>query len=264
MQAHSLLSSGVIYKAMKNSITELVDLINHSKRIVAFTGAGISTQSGIPDFRGTDGIWSKYKPISFDEFVASKSARVESWRRKAFLYEDLKRAKPNRGHVAVATLDKKGILLAVITQNVDGLHQSSGIDDEKIIEIHGNATRAACIDCKFSLPIEPILEKFKKKGLPPNCEKCGGLMKSATISFGQRMPEHAMKKSHEAAKTCDLFIVLGSSLVVYPAADLPLIAKKNNATLVIVNRERTDHDRFADLVINDEIGSVLGTVVGIP
>ncbi len=249
---------------MKNSVKELFHLISQSRQIVAFTGAGISTKSGIPDFRGTNGIWSKYRPIPFDEFVASKSARIDSWRRKSFLYEDLKKAGPNRGHVAIAALDKQGVLSAVITQNVDGLHQSSGIDDEKIIEIHGNATRAACIDCQFRLPIEPILEKFKKNEEPPVCEKCGGLMKSATISFGQSMPELAMKKSYKAAETCDLFLVLGSSLVVYPAADLPLIAKKNNSTLVIVNQERTDHDQFADLVINDEIGSVLGTAVGIP
>jgi len=249
---------------MKNSVKRLSHFISQSRQIVTFTGAGISTKSGIPDFRGTDGIWSKYKPIPFDDFMASKSARIDSWRRKVLLYEDFKRAEPNRGHMAIATLDMKGVLSAVITQNVDGLHQSSGIDNEKIIEIHGNATRAACIDCQFWVPMEPILENFKQNEEPPVCEKCGGLMKSATISFGQNMPELAMKKAYKAAKNCDLFLVLGSSLVVYPAADLPLIAKKNNSTLVIVNQEQTDHDQFADLVINDEIGSVLGSAVGIP
>ena len=248
---------------MKNLIDKLTSLISASERIVAFTGAGISTESGIPDFRSPTGIWSKFRPISYNEFVSSESARRESWRRKSILNEELKKATPNRGHRGVFQLCKQGKLSTVITQNIDGLHQSSGIEDEKIIEIHGNATIAKCLECDQEFPLEPILARFKQTQEPPICEYCDGLVKSATISFGQKMPEMKMKQAEAQAKSCDLFLVLGSSLVVYPAAQLPLIAKGEGAHLVIVNLEKTSHDQLSDLVIHDQIGSVLGKALDI-
>ena len=248
---------------MKNSVKKLSEIISHSERIVVFTGAGISTQSGIPDFRGTNGLWLKYKPISFDEFMTSKAARVESWRQKCKLNFDLEKARPNNGHNAVAYLDSKGFLRTLITQNVDGLHQVSGVDAKKIIEIHGNATKAVCLECSKNFALDVVLKEFKIASEPPLCDQCGGFIKTATISFGQAMPQGAVRKADHAARDCDLFLVLGSSLVVYPAASLPRIAKDNGATLVIINHQPTDLDGLADLVIRDEIGDTLSLALGI-
>lgn len=248
---------------MKNTVIKLKKMIAQSKRVVVFTGAGISTDSGIPDFRGTNGIWSKYKPIPFDDFVNSKAARIESWQRKSSLHSDLKKAKPNLGHRGVFHLRERGVLYAVITQNVDGLHQASGIEEEKIIEIHGNALKAACLECNQNFTMERIINRFKVTNEPPICNRCGGFIKSATISFGQAMPELAIKKANDVAKNCDLFLVLGSSLVVYPAAYLPRVAKENSASLIIINHQKTSLDELADLVINDEIGAVLGQALNL-
>ncbi len=248
---------------MKNSVKKLSEIISQSTRIVVFTGAGISTLSGIPDFRGPNGLWLKYKPISFDEFMTSKAARVESWRQKCKLNSDLEKARPNNGHRAVAYLDDKGLLRAVITQNVDGLHQTSGIDAKKITEIHGNATKAGCLECGKNFALDLVLKEFKITNEPPVCDLCGGFVKTATISFGQVIPQAVIKKADDAARDCDLFLVLGSSLVVYPAADLPRIAKDNGAPLVIINHQPTDLDGLADLVIRNEIGDTLSLALGI-
>lgn len=237
--------------------------IGSAKRIVAFTGAGISTESGIPDFRSPGGIWTRYKPIYFDDFMASEEMRRESWRRKFATDETMLKAEPNAGHRALAKLAEQGRLSAVITQNIDGLHQRSGIHDSKVIELHGNATYATCLDCGHRHELEPIRQAFLGSGRLPACERCEGIVKTATISFGQAMPEIPMLRAQEEVMACDLCLVLGSSLVVYPAAGFPLMAKQKGARLAIVNRDPTDQDAEADLVIHGEIGPTLSRAVGV-
>ena len=246
-----------------DEVERLRQVIGEAKRIVAFTGAGISTESGIPDFRSPGGIWTRYKPIYFDDFMASEEMRRESWRRKFATDEVMTKAEPNAGHRALAKLAEQGRLGAVITQNIDGLHQRSGLPESKVIELHGNATYASCLDCGHRHELEPIRQAFLGHGRLPLCEKCDGIVKTATISFGQAMPEIAMARAQDETLACDLFIVLGSSLVVYPAAGFPQLAKRRGATLVIVNRDETDQDDSADLVIHGEIGPTLSRAVGV-
>ncbi|MBI3197997.1 MAG: Sir2 family NAD-dependent protein deacetylase [Rhodospirillales bacterium] len=238
-------------------------MIGAAKRIVAFTGAGISTESGIPDFRSPGGIWTRYKPIYFDDFMASEEMRRESWRRKFATDETMLKAEPNAGHRALAKLVEQGRMSAIITQNVDGLHQRSGVPDAKVIELHGNATYAACLDCGHRHGLDPIRRAFLDGGKLPTCAKCDGIVKTATISFGQAMPEIQMARAQDETLSCDLFIVLGSSLVVYPAAGFPATAKRRGAKLVIVNRDPTDQDASADLLIHAEIGSTVSRAVGV-
>lgn len=247
----------------ESGIAALATLIDRSQRIVAFTGAGISTESGIPDFRSPGGIWSKMQPIMFDDFVASEEMRRESWRRKMVIDKDFNQARPNRGHRALATLVARGKLTGVITQNIDGLHQASGIDDDRVIELHGNSTYATCLDCGKRFELEPIMRAFADNEQLPVCDTCNGLVKTATISFGQAMPPAAMARAERATLDCDLFIVLGSSLVVYPAAGFPRLARESGADLVIINREPTDQDASASLVLHSAIGETLGTAVGV-
>ncbi len=246
---------------MNSQVTELATLIERASRVVFFTGAGISTESGIPDFRSPGGIWSKMKPIQFQDFVADEDMRKESWRRKFEGSDGMASAQPNSGHMALAKLIDVGKASCVITQNVDNLHQNSGIPDDKVIELHGNATYAKCLDCGRHYDFVPLEIAFKQCGEVPVCEACNGLIKTATISFGQSMPEREMMRAQDATLDCDLFIAIGSSLVVYPAAGFPVLAKEHGAKLVILNREATDVDGYADLVINDEIGPVLSQAV---
>jgi NAD-dependent deacetylase len=246
-----------------DDVDQLREIIGSAKRIVAFTGAGISTESGIPDFRSPGGIWTRYKPIYFDDFMASDEMRRESWRRKFATDETMLNAEPNAGHRALAKLVEQGRMSAIITQNVDGLHQRSGVPDAKVIELHGNATYASCLDCGHRHELAPIRTAFLGKGVLPLCEKCEGIVKTATISFGQAMPEIPMIRAQEAALACDLLIVLGSSLVVYPAAGFPRMAKRNGARFAILNRDPTDQDDDADLVIHNEIGPTLSRAIGV-
>jgi len=246
-----------------DDLERLHDMIASAKRIVAFTGAGISTESGIPDFRSPGGIWTKYQPIYYDDFVASEEMRREAWRRKFITDETMVKAEPNAGHRALAKLVEQGRVTAIITQNIDGLHQRSGVPDQKIIELHGNTTYASCLDCGQRYELAPIRKAFLGKGELPVCAKCDGMVKTATISFGQAMPEIQMARAQDETMNCDLFIVLGSSLVVYPAAGFPMMAKRRGAPLVIVNREPTDQDSSADLVIHAEIGPTMSRVVGV-
>ncbi|MEH6527767.1 MAG: Sir2 family NAD-dependent protein deacetylase [Sneathiella sp.] len=245
---------------METVLNELAKLIENSKRIVAFTGAGISTESGIPDFRSPGGLWEKNKPIDFSEFLSSEEARRESWRRKFAMDPVLSKAKPNAGHFALSSLYHIGKMKTVITQNIDGLHQASGISDSDIVEVHGNTTYAKCLDCHDRVTLKTVREKFEHNEQLPECRICGGIIKTATISFGQAMPIEEMRRAEVAAISADLFFVIGSSLVVYPAADIPLIAKQNGATLVILNREPTPLDDYADLVLRREIGETLEAV----
>ncbi len=248
---------------MTEGISQLKELFDSHERGVVFTGAGISTESGIPDFRSPGGVWTKYQPIDFSDFMASEDMRKESWRRKIATDGLIKKSEPNRGHRAVAELARRGKVFSVITQNIDNLHQNSGVPDDRIIELHGNATYASCLSCATRYGLDPILAAFENEETLPVCEDCGGIIKTATISFGQAMPEEAMARAEEATLNCDLFLAIGSSLVVYPAAGFPVIAKQNGATLVIINRDPTDLDSHADLVLNTEIGPTLGEAVGV-
>ncbi|MDP6376467.1 MAG: Sir2 family NAD-dependent protein deacetylase [Pseudomonadales bacterium] len=242
----------------------LVQLIDQSQRIAFFTGAGISTESGIPDFRspGT-GLWTKMKPIVFQEFMASDEVRQESWRRRFSGERMLENAVPNMGHLAISELVSRGRCIGVITQNVDNLHQDSGVADNQVVQLHGNASFAKCMSCETRYELADLEAQFATHERIEPCSRCGGVIKSATISFGQSMPEKEMARAQIMTESCDLMIVAGSSLVVYPAAGFPEYAKRLGAKLAIVNREETPLDDIADLVVHREIGPTLSFVVGI-
>jgi len=241
---------------MSETTPDLVRLLDDAHRIAVFTGAGISTESGIPDFRSPGGVWSKMRPIPFDAFVSDRAQRAESWRRVFNRSAGWTGAAPNAGHDGVARLVALGKAHAVVTQNVDSLHQDSGVPEDQVIELHGNASYAHCLDCAQRYEIEALRPRFEA-GEDLTCTGCGGLIKTATISFGQAMPEAEMNRACEAMESADLCLVLGSSLVVYPAASLPLMAKRSGARLVIINREETEQDPIADLVLHAEIGPTL-------
>ena len=252
----------MIESDLQGGIGLLGDLIAEAKSIVPFTGAGISTECGIPDFRSPGGLWSRNRPIPFDEFVASQDARNESWRRRFAMEPSFAAAKPGRGHRALASLYKAGKIPAIITQNIDNLHQSSGFAPDHVVELHGNTTYARCIGCCKRYEIAWVKSQFDEDEEAPSCEACGDPVKSATISFGQAMPEDEMRRATELTQHCDLFIAIGSSLVVWPAAGFPLLARNCGARLVIINNEPTDQDDIADLVIHHDIGETLGPFVG--
>jgi NAD-dependent deacetylase len=240
------------------SIAHLQEMIQEASAIVPFTGAGISTECGIPDFRSPGGLWTKNRPIPFDEFLASQEARNESWRRRFAMSDQFGDAKPGRGHRALASLYRVGKVPAVITQNIDNLHQSSGIAAQHVVELHGNTTYAACLDCDDRYELPWVRQRMDAaNGCAPDCPACGGFIKTATISFGQAMPDAAMQRAQDLALSCDLFLAIGSSLVVWPAAGFPLMAKRNGARLIIINREATEFDEMADLVVRQDIGTVL-------
>ena len=235
---------------------ELSQYIYEAKNIVIFTGAGISTESGIPDFRGPQGVWKTNTPIYFQDFIGSEEVRKESWKRKFSGQDIIKKAKPNIGHLAVAEIINEHESAYLITQNVDNLHQDAGVPDDKITEIHGNASYASCLDCGIRYELKPIKKEFLENETVPYCDACGGIIKTATISFGQSMPEEGMQMAQRKTLGCDLFITIGTSLVVYPAAGFPKLAKEIGANLIIINNEPTDFDPIADLVIHEQIGKV--------
>jgi NAD-dependent deacetylase len=239
----------------------LAVLIRQSRRAVIFTGAGMSTESGIPDFRSPGGIWTKMMPVEFKDYMSDPEARRVSWQRRFEMEETWNKVEPNDGHRAVAELVARGKVSHVITQNIDALHQAGGVPDDKVIELHGNTRYAKCLDCGMRVEIPDIRAHFEIHGEGPDCAGCGGIVKTATVSFGQPMPEDEMARAEAATLACDLMLVLGSSLAVYPAAGFPLLAKRNGAGLAILNRDPTPQDRFADLVINAEIGPTLRAVI---
>ena len=246
---------------LATAILRLRDHIEAARTIVPFTGAGISTECGIPDFRSPGGLWTKNQPIAFDDFLASGKMRDESWRRRFFMEESFAKAKPGRGHRALASLYRAGKVPALVTQNIDNLHQASGIAPDDVVELHGNTTYALCLECDRRYELQWVREKFEAAGeRAPDCA-CGGYIKTATVSFGQAMPAAAMARAERLAKGCDLFLAIGSSLVVWPAAGFPLMAKRNGATLVIINRGPTEFDEVADLVVHHDIGDVLGPFI---
>jgi len=243
---------------LDTAIARLQAIVNDANVVVPFTGAGISTECGIPDFRSPGGLWTKNRPIPFDEFMASQEARNESWRRRFAMAEQFGDAKPGRGHRALASLYRTGKVPAVITQNIDNLHQASGFAPEHVVELHGNTTYGSCLDCAKRYELSWVRERMEAaNGCAPDCPDCGGYVKTATISFGQAMPEAAMQRAQDLTLSCNLFLSIGSSLVVWPAAGFPLMAKRNGARLIIINREATEFDDIADLVVRQDIGTVL-------
>ncbi len=245
----------------ETAVARLRDLIETSQVVLPFTGAGISTECGIPDFRSPGGMWTKNQPIGFDEFLSSQTMRDESWRRRFAMEAQFSTARPGRGHLALASLYRLGKAPAVITQNIDNLHQQSGFAPDDVVELHGNTTYAHCLDCGRRYELDWVKSRFTAGGRAPDCPECRGFIKTATISFGQAMPEAAMRRAEELTRGCDLFLAIGSSLVVWPAAGFPVMAKRSGARLAILNREGTDLDSLADLVIHDDIGSVLAPFV---
>lgn len=239
----------------------LRNLIAGADRVAVFTGAGISTESGIPDFRSPGGIWDRFKPVEYGAFLASEDARREYWMQKFAAHDDIVSAQPNPGHLAIAELVRSGKTRAVITQNIDGLHARSGVPADKVIELHGNTTYAHCLQCADEYDLAPIRDAFEGDGTLPVCQACGGIVKAATVSFGQSMPPDAMARADAETRACDLFLAIGSSLVVYPAAGFPILAKQLGARLVIVTRDETPLDEIADLVINREIGETLAAAI---
>ena len=246
---------------VSESVAALRSMIQSSRNIVVFTGAGISTESGIPDFRGPNGIWKTQTPIDFGDFVASEDVRRDSWQRKFSGEGKMEHADPNAGHLALTELVRAQKVSYIITQNVDGLHQKSGTPDEQVVELHGNASYATCLKCHLRYELDDIKTAFVADGTIPYCSDCGGIVKTATISFGQAMPITEMQKAESATLACDLFIAIGSSLVVYPAAGFPRLAKENGAKLVIINDQETDVDTFCDLVLHERIGATLSRAI---
>jgi NAD-dependent deacetylase len=223
---------------------------------VAFTGAGLSTECGIPDFRSADSAWRRHPPIPFKDFVDDPDARALAWRRK-FAMDDLTAgAQPGRGHRALARLMEDGIVRSIVTQNIDGLHQAAGAPADRIVELHGNGGYATCLSCGCRHELKDVRPRFEASGAAPECA-CGGAVKSATVAFGQKMPQEALRRARAASLDCDLFLAIGTSLVVYPAAAFPVLAKENGAALVIVNGEATPLDQTADLVLRGDIGAIL-------
>src|SRR5277367_1602815 len=239
----------------------LREMIDQSRRVAIFTVAGISTESGIPDFRSPGGVWSKMSPIYFQDFVANEAKRREAWERAFSGRAGWTGKEPIAGHYAVARLVASGKTHAVITQNVDNLHQHAGVPADQVIELHGNASYATCLECGLRHELADLKALYQATGDLPACRDCDGIVKTATISFGQPMPQGPMARAEAETLACDLFLVLGSSLVVYPANGFPQIAKQNGAALAILNREPTDLDEIADLVLHDEIGPVMSSVV---
>ena len=240
------------------AVERLADAIAQASVVLPFTGAGISTECGIPDFRSPGGLWTKNRPIPFDEFLASQEARNESWRRRFAMQDEFGLAEPGRGHRALASLYRAGKVPAVVTQNIDNLHQASGIASEHVVELHGNTTYALCLDCEQRYEVSWVRARMESgNGCAPDCPTCGGYIKTATISFGQAMPNLPMQRAEDLTLSCDLFLAIGSSLVVWPAAGFPLMAKRNGARLIIINRDPTDFDDIADFVVHHDIGAVL-------
>jgi NAD-dependent deacetylase len=238
---------------------QLAKWIASSTSAVAFTGAGISTESGIPDFRGPAGLWSRFAPVPYDQFVASREARARYWRIRLEMYREFAAAEPNAGHRALADLENAGRLVGVITQNIDGLHQLAG--SHNVIELHGTARRVACIACAKSWPPDIVHARIEAGDEAPDCDECGAPLKSATISFGQMLPHEELHRAAQWAREADLFMAIGSSLVVEPAASIPRLAKNRNARLVIVNGTETPLDYAADLIIRQPIGRTLSAVM---
>jgi NAD-dependent deacetylase len=243
---------------MSNNCETLAAWLNEARSVVAFTGAGISTESGIPDFRSPGGVWSRTQPVYFDDFVNSADARLEYWRQKSESHVDFSNASPNVAHQALARWESEGSLRGVITQNIDGLHTIAG--SQSVLELHGTAREIGCLDCKARFDADLMVAGFNQTGEVPSCPHCTGLLKHATISFGQSLDETVLRDAIGWCRDADLFLAMGSSLVVQPAAGLPTLARENGARLVIINREPTPLDHIADIVIHAGISETIAAI----
>ena len=244
-------------------IEAVADMILQAKKVVVFTGAGFSTESGIPDFRSPGGVWDKFDPseLNYPNFMRSEEIREKYWRMHKMMWETIKDAEPNSGHYAVAELHNMGKLDCVVTQNTDGLHQKAGVPQEMVFEIHGTMQWVDCLDCRQRYPRSYAHDKMLAGESVPRCGSCNGILKPATVAFGQSMPVRETREAENRSSTCDLFLAAGSSLVVYPAAQMPVVAKHNGARLVILNLTPTPHDHYADIVINEKTGETLSRIL---
>ena len=245
--------------SFEERISKAVTLLKTSENIAAFTGAGISTESGISDFRSKGGVWERYRIVTYQEFIASHDARVEYWKMKKELYREIKNARPNRAHLALAGLENMGKLKCLITQNIDGLHQDSG--SSNVIELHGTNRKAVCLDCGKLWPIEEVQKWLESGEIDPSCDSCNGYVKPATVSFGQSMPEAEMIRAFECATSCNLLLMIGSSLQVEPAASIPREAHTKGVKLIYINRTETPTDHIAKVCFRENAGEVLGKLV---
>lgn len=247
---------------MDQNINKTVNMIAKAKRVVVFTGAGISTESGIPDFRGPGGLWTKYDPDDFtiDKFLGSHATRKKMWQRlrEGGLMED---ALPNAAHYAVVELEKMGKLSALVTQNIDNLHQKAGSNPDLIRELHGNMQRLVCLNCGERYPIAIVKERYADSDTVPMCDYCRGILKPDVIFFGEALPQQTLAQAMQEAEECDLMIVIGSSLVVYPAAYVPAQAKRAGADLVIINKGATELDHDADVRIDASAGETMTKIL---
>lgn len=245
----------------KERLRRAAAIVETAREIAAFTGAGISTDSGIADFRSPGGVWERYRIVTFQEFTSSRDARMEYWKMKRELFRELALARPNRAHTAIAELQTTGRLRCVITQNIDGLHQAGGSPPESVIELHGTNLKALCLGCGRGWPFEEIQQRLEAGDLDPRCDACGGLIKPATVSFGQPMPEAEMRRAFECASQCDLMLMIGSSLQVEPAASIPGAARSAGAKLIFINRTPTPWDHIADEIFRESASEVMGRLM---
>ncbi len=248
-----------------DQIRQAAQLLSQSSRVVVFTGAGISTESGLSDFRSPGGLWENYDPseFTFDRIVSDKRIREKYWQFQKVLWPEIVQAQPNAAHLGIVELDRMKKLDCVITQNIDGLHQKAGLANEKVIEIHGTNRWVMCLSCAKRYPREEIQQRLENGENDPSCDECGGILKPATISFGQAMPVKETQLAEEKSASCDLFLVIGSSLVVYPAAQMPVLAKKSGAKLIIINATSTPHSDRADLIIQEKAGETMARIVNL-
>lgn len=245
---------------MTDTLEAFQELVDRATSMVILTGAGISTESGVPDFRSPGGLWEKFRIVQYAEYVESEEARIEDWHRRFYMKDQIGAVEPNIGHHKIAEWLNNGKAQCLVTQNVDGLHQRAGASPARMIEIHGNATTASCISCNEPRDMDDCRRDFEITGVSPKCKACGGIIKADVVMFGEAMPATKTNRAFEIAQTADLFIAIGTSLVVQPAAVLPLHAKRNGAKFAILNRDPTELDRFADCVVNAEIGKVLASL----
>jgi NAD-dependent deacetylase len=253
------LSKVLIPSQAPDNLRALIALARLAQQIVAFTGAGISTESGIPDYRGPGGVWERNTPPTLRDFRENLETRQSYWRERRERYPALRDAEPNGGHLALARLERAGLLTHVITQNIDGLHQKAGSNPATTIELHGTAHRVRCLDCGSTWPAERIQTRLLREPLPA-CEECGGMLRAATVLFGESVPEADLRRAISVARSCDLMLVIGSTLLVRPAATIPEIAVRSGAALAIVNNEPTPLDNLTDVVVRSSAGAALTTL----
>jgi NAD-dependent deacetylase len=238
-------------------MSRLVEALRDARAILVFTGAGISTGSGIPDFRGPRGLWKKWQPVYYQEFLTSQEARIRHWEFKLAGWDDFRRARPNAAHRALVQLEGMHRLVGVVTQNIDGLHQQAGHSPDLVVELHGTNLETECVDCGRRFPPDPVYREFEQTRQPPKCSHCKGFLKPATVSFGQSMPIEPMERALEMAAACDLVMAIGSTLEVEPAASVPRRAAAAGAFYVIINQGATAHDVLADLRVEGDATEIL-------